>query len=310
MKFSIGIPAYKAKFLSECIESVLSQSYQDFELIILNDASPENVDAIVEMYQDERIRYYKNEYNVGAELVVQNWNKCLELSTGDYFVCIGDDDLLDPSYLLSFRELIEENPETNVFHCRTLIINEDSISYGVTSLCPEWESASNFILSCLKGERQQYLGDFVYKRDFLIRNKGYNQLPLGWCSDYLTAFAVSGKNGLVYTNKALFKYRVNRINITSTGSVELKRKAVLGLTLWVESYVANYESEDKIEKFEIESLKQYLEIFHMRERLNFVRQYLGGGIVNIFNLVRDRSIYDIRIQDIIRAVLYALSLKV
>lgn len=58
MKFSITIPAYKAKFLKECIDSILSQTYNDFELIIVNDASPEYLDSIINGYSDSRIRYY------------------------------------------------------------------------------------------------------------------------------------------------------------------------------------------------------------------------------------------------------------
>lgn len=61
MKFSITIPAFKAKFLKECIDSVLSQTYKNFEVIIVNDASPEDLTSIVNQYDDPRIRYFINE---------------------------------------------------------------------------------------------------------------------------------------------------------------------------------------------------------------------------------------------------------
>lgn len=48
MKFTIAIPAYKRTFLKECIDSILAQTYKDFELIIINDASPEDLDSVVE----------------------------------------------------------------------------------------------------------------------------------------------------------------------------------------------------------------------------------------------------------------------
>ena len=50
MKFSIAIPAFKAKYLKECIDSILAQTYKDFELIIVNDASPEDIDSVVKPY--------------------------------------------------------------------------------------------------------------------------------------------------------------------------------------------------------------------------------------------------------------------
>ena len=56
MRYSIGIPAYKGKFLFKCIESILKQDYADFELIIVNDASPEDLYSIVRQFDDPRIR--------------------------------------------------------------------------------------------------------------------------------------------------------------------------------------------------------------------------------------------------------------
>lgn len=84
IKFSVTVPAYKAQFLAECIDSILAQTYKNFELIIVNDASPQDLDSIVSKYDDPRIRYYKNKVGFGAEHVVGNWNKCLEYATGDY----------------------------------------------------------------------------------------------------------------------------------------------------------------------------------------------------------------------------------
>ena len=84
IKFSVMVPAYKAQFLAECIDSILAQSYKNFELIIVNDASPQDLDSIVSKYDNPRIRYYKNEVGFGAEHVVGNWNKCLEYAIGDY----------------------------------------------------------------------------------------------------------------------------------------------------------------------------------------------------------------------------------
>ena len=62
MKFSIAIPAFKSAFLKECIDSVLNQTYKNFELIIVNDHSPEDIRGIIEQFADIRIRYYENNY--------------------------------------------------------------------------------------------------------------------------------------------------------------------------------------------------------------------------------------------------------
>ena len=92
ISFTIAIPAYKEKFLKEALESCLCQSYPLFEIIILDDASPEDISGICSSFTDSRLKYLRNEVNVGTERVVDNWNKCLALAKGEYFICIGDDD--------------------------------------------------------------------------------------------------------------------------------------------------------------------------------------------------------------------------
>ena len=57
IKFSIAIPAYKKKFLKECIDSILSQTYQNFEIVIVNDNSPEDLDSVIYLYNHNKIRY-------------------------------------------------------------------------------------------------------------------------------------------------------------------------------------------------------------------------------------------------------------
>ena len=67
-KISVLLPVYNTKeaYLRACIESILRQSYGDFELIIINDASTdERVEKVIKSYDDARIRYYKNDHNQG-----------------------------------------------------------------------------------------------------------------------------------------------------------------------------------------------------------------------------------------------------
>ena len=64
---SIGLPIYKVDFLEQAIDSVLNQTHQDYELIILNDNSPYDVEKILNKYGDSRIRYYKNLENIGMK---------------------------------------------------------------------------------------------------------------------------------------------------------------------------------------------------------------------------------------------------
>ena len=106
IKYSFLLPAYKARFFREALDSILAQSYKDFELIIVNDASPEDLDSIVKGYNDPRIRYYVNEKNIGGKDLVAQWNHCLEYANGEYVILASDDDVYSPLYLEKMDELV------------------------------------------------------------------------------------------------------------------------------------------------------------------------------------------------------------
>jgi len=94
---SVCIPTYRGgAYLAAAIESVLKQSLTDLELIVIDDQSPDDTEAIVRGFDDPRLRYVRNESNLGPQ---GNWNRCLELATGRYFKLLPHDDLLERSCL-------------------------------------------------------------------------------------------------------------------------------------------------------------------------------------------------------------------
>lgn len=226
VKFSIAISAYKGIYLKDCIASILNQSYPDFELIILNDASPDNILDIVSSFDDIRIRFYENEKNVGAIDLVDNWNKCLSLANGEFFMQMGDDDLLDANYLAEFSKVIERYPQISVFHCRSFQIDETDEIIGLSDPLPVWEPMSSAIYYRMK-DRIQFISDFVYRTNDLRKAGGFYKMPLAWFSDDLTALMLAKEFGLANVNEPVFRYRVNRHSITSTGNCLLKMEAII-----------------------------------------------------------------------------------
>ena len=217
IKFSVTVPAYKAQFLKECIDSILAQTYQNFELIIVNDASPQDLDSIILQYHDSRIRYYKNKVGFGAKNVVGNWNKCLEYATGDYLICMGDDDCLLPNCLEDYIKLMRQFPNLNLYHTMTEIIDENSNIIGIQEPRPIWESAYSMIYWKWQTRRQQFIGDWLFKVEFLCQHRGFYNLPYAWGSDDLSAVVAADK-GVANTNQPGFLYRMNNQTITNNNS--------------------------------------------------------------------------------------------
>ena len=113
---SIGLPVYNGeRFLTEAIESLLSQTYQDFELIISDNASTDRTEEICRKYaaQDPRIRYSRNAANIGG---TNNANLTFELAHGEYFRWAADDDRCAPTLVERLVEELDKRPDvTNSF---------------------------------------------------------------------------------------------------------------------------------------------------------------------------------------------------
>lgn len=245
MKFSITIPAYKSRFLQDAIESVVSQNNSDWELIIVDDCSPEDLYTIIEPFlEDQRIHYYRNEKNCGAIDVVDNWNICLGYCTGDYVICMGDDDRLLPECLNEYRKIIEKYPTLNVYHAWTEIINEQGEVYDLQEPRPEWESMLSLLWNRWDCRDWQFIGDFCYNTAFLKSIGGYHKMPLAWGSDDITAVIAAEEKGIANTQSFCFQYRINQLTISrSTKNSELKIQAILMQREWYSHLLEKFEKK-------------------------------------------------------------------
>ncbi len=119
---SICIPSYRgAAYLQATIESVLQQSHANFELWIVDDASPDNTADVVAAFDDPRITLVRNTRNLGPQ---GNWNRCLEVATGKYYKLLPQDDLLSPDSLAEHVAILEDDRNAElalVFGSRLII---------------------------------------------------------------------------------------------------------------------------------------------------------------------------------------------
>lgn len=107
---SICLPVYNGEsFLTDAIESALQQTFTDFELIIIDDASTDTSYLIAEGFskRDKRIRLFRNDKNLG---LFQNYNRCLLQSQGAYIKPFAQDDLLEPTILEKLVQVMERRP--------------------------------------------------------------------------------------------------------------------------------------------------------------------------------------------------------
>lgn len=114
-KISVIMPAYNAeKYIAEAIDSILAQTYRDFEFIILNDCSKDRTEEIILSYTDPRIVYLKNEKNMG---VAATLNRGLSVAKGEYIARMDADDISLPMRFEKQVAYLDENPKIAVLGC-------------------------------------------------------------------------------------------------------------------------------------------------------------------------------------------------
>lgn len=291
MKFSILIPAYKAKFLKESIESVLTQTCDDFETIIVNDASPEDLDSVVKSYNDPRIKYYVNERNCGAINVVDNWNKCLSYAKGDYVICMGDDDKLKPNCLEEYNKLMERYPGLGVYHAWTELIDVNSKVIAMQETRPEYESVYSMMWGRWYGRRLQYIGDFLFDRNLLVNNGGFYKLPLAWGADDISAYIAASEKGIANMQVPGFQYRINSQTISSKGDASIKLNAINIAESWYQDFLAMKPKGNNVtEEIFWKMLRNYLNRAMAKQRVFTISTDLvSHGIFGVFKFFIHRK---------------------
>ena len=111
VKLSVGMPVYNGQeFLASAIDSILNQSFKDFELIISDNASTDATEQICQEYaaKDPRVRYFRNAENIGAS---DNYNAVYHHAQGEYFKWASSNDLCDPRFLEECVNVLEQNQD-------------------------------------------------------------------------------------------------------------------------------------------------------------------------------------------------------
>jgi glycosyltransferase involved in cell wall biosynthesis len=173
-KVSIGIPSYNhEEYISETIESILNQAFQDFEIIITDDGSSDKTLQIIKTFSDPRIKLFSFEENQGA---CKALNNCIINSKGEYFAYVSSDDVWEHDKLEKQVKYLDENPLTPVVFTKAKIIDENGKEFM------EKDHPYFSIFDQKNRSRSKWLNRFFYKGNcichpsIMIRKGFYDEI--------------------------------------------------------------------------------------------------------------------------------------
>ena len=213
MRFSVIVPVYGVeKYLDECVASLLNQTYTDFEIILVDDKSPDNCPEMCDGYakSDSRVRVIHKPQNEGLGFAR---NTGLEAAKGDYVLFADSDDKVDLDILKECNEQLTDEPDILVFGMKMCHENKKGKTVRVEELVPEsffantTEEMAEMFLKLSRSRVFQYAWNKVYRRGFLCSiDTRFEQTKL--IEDFLFNIDVFGRTTKVRSiNKAFYFYR-------------------------------------------------------------------------------------------------------
>lgn len=229
---SVIVPVYKVEaYIHECIQSIQNQSFKDFELILVDDGSPDKCGEICDNYakDNDNIKVIHKE-NGG---LVSAWKTGLNLSTAPYIVFIDSDDWIEPNFLELLYKKMEENDASIVSSAINRVYEDKTkkvIGFDKEYIFEKSEIANSLypkFVSFWSQDEIKYYPNRVarlYKRELFIANEKYCDMHVNMAEDYLiTAAVLLDSSKVVCVPDAMYNYRARHDSMVNTFYPNLKR---------------------------------------------------------------------------------------
>lgn len=206
MKVSVIIPSYNhARYLSRCIESVLAQTYDHLEIVLVDDCSSDDSWETARSFSDIRVRIHRNEQNLGT---YATQNRGLDLATGDLIAILNSDDSWHPTKLEKQVQSLHENPAAVFSYTRGEAVRDSGSRmdhHGEYPVEPVQELFPHLL------HENRVLASSVVFRKGLVRFRE----DLRFSGDWMALVDLSGKGKATFVNEMLTSWRLHEQNTSS-----------------------------------------------------------------------------------------------
>jgi glycosyltransferase involved in cell wall biosynthesis len=214
-KVTIGIPTLnRARYLQLALESALRQTHANLEIVVSNNASTDATATLLATCTDPRVKQLQQATRLS---MVDNWNACLHAATGEYFLLLSDDDLLEPQAIEKMVAAYESSPDSTadrigMVYAGGRVIDADGKLVRAGQPAPAEETAPDLVLELLAGRRDAWPCSILLRRSDM--GAGYSSSFLVITDAAMWVQTVARHGVARYVNEELVSYRVHQ-NLTS-----------------------------------------------------------------------------------------------
>ena len=214
---SIAIPTYNRAdtLLKDSINSALKQTYQNIEILVSDNCSTDDTEAVVKGFNDKRIRYFKQIENIGA---IPNSNYCLDQAKGVYFTQLHDDNLMDAEFIEICMEAVNFSSEIGVIRAGTRQIDTEGNILNEYPNMAKGLSTDDYFRAIISGKTVSYLCSTLFLTEKVQELGGFHS-QFNLLEDVMAEIRIATKHGRHDIQEILASFRVHESKMGFAASV-------------------------------------------------------------------------------------------
>jgi len=222
-KVSVIMSVYNGeRYLLEAIDSIINQTFEDFEFIIINDGSTDGTKEIVESYDDERIMLIE-QANMG---LTKSLNRGLRLANGEYIARMDADDISHPERLHRQVSFLEQNKDIGLIGTDLLVINENGKLLYKINLPPDNPTIKQNMLKC----NQFGHGSVMFRKE-CIDKVGFYREEVGPAEDYDLWLRIADEYDIANISEPLYQWRFHNKQVSAVSGIYHMKCALFAVEL-------------------------------------------------------------------------------
>lgn len=228
-KVTVLMPVYNAEeYLKESIDSILGQSYKDFEFLIINDGSTDSSEQIILSYEDDRIKYIKNDENIG---LIKTLNKGIKLAKTDYIARMDADDISNLTRIEKQVNYMEKNKDIAVLGTSIEIFNDNGIIRKHKVNTEPLKIKTQLLFTCALMHPTVIIRKDVLDKQQLFYNERHQS-----AEDFGLWQRMSFEYKLANLDEVLLKYRINENGITEIAERNIDKRDKIHMIIYNQGF--------------------------------------------------------------------------